>query len=46
MRAYTGAFAKRRNRIRSSNNPSTGAKMNADRINAGTIGTPNPVFNW
>ena len=46
IRAYTGAFASRRSRMRSSSSPSSGAKMNAERISAGTIGTPSPVLNW
>ena len=46
MRAYTGAFAKRRNKIRSSARPSSGANRNTQMITDGTIGTPSPVFSW
>ena len=46
MRAYTGALARRRSRIRSRSSPSSGAKMNTEMISAGTIGTSSPVFSW
>ena len=42
MRAYTGAFARRRSRIRSRSRPSSGAKMNTEMISAGTIGHAEP----
>ena len=44
--AYTGAFANRRSRMRSSSSPSSGAKMNTEMISAGTMGTPSPVLSW
>ena len=51
MRAYTGASARRRNRMRSSSSPSSGAKTKIATIAAGTIGHPRPpsavaACNW
>ena len=42
MRAYTGAFASRRSRIRSSSSPSSGAKMNARDDQRGNDGHAEP----
>ena len=46
MRAYTGALARRRRRMRSSSNPSNGAKMNTQMMIDGTMGTSRPVLSW
>ena len=46
MRAYTGAAARRRSRIRSRARPSRGAKISTEISAAGTTGTSRPVFSW
>ena len=46
MRAYTGAVASRRSRIRSSASPSSGAKISTEMSAAGTTGTSCPVLSW
>ena len=46
MRAYTGAVASWRRTMRSSVRPSSGAKMNAQMMTDGTMGTPNPELSW
>ena len=46
IRAYIGAAARRRSRIRSRARPSSGAKISTEISAAGTTGTPRPVFSW
>ena len=46
MRAYMGAFAIRPSTMRSSANPSSGAKKTTVIMAEGTMGIPCPVFSW
>ena len=46
IRAYTGADASRRRRMRSRARPNSGAKINTEISAAGTTPMPWPVLSW